>query len=98
MGAVYEGVRMASGERVAIKVLSPALAAMPTARARFLKEAKLTARLRHPHIVEILDVGEDGGRCYLVMPLLEGKDLARRLQRGGPLSATETADIMRPVG
>ena len=97
MGAVYEGVRPETRERVAIKVLSPQLAAIPAARARFLKEAKLTARVRHPHIVHVSDVGEDAGRSYFVMELLEGEDLAHRLQRTGPLSAAETADIMRPV-
>ena len=53
MGAVYEGVHREIGKRFAIKVLSPALAAAPTARARFLKEARLTAGLRHPHIVDV---------------------------------------------
>ena len=71
MGAVYEAVCTATSQRFAIKVLSPALAAMPTARARFLNEAKLTARVRHPHIVDVSDVGEDAGRSYFVMELLE---------------------------
>jgi serine/threonine protein kinase len=97
MGAVYEAVRTPSSKRVAIKVLSPALAALPSARARFLKEAKLASRVRHPHIVEVIEVGEDAGRCYLVMELLEGEDLATRLQRAGALAAAETAEIMVPV-
>src|SRR6188474_1034849 len=59
MGAVYEGVRPETRERVAIKVLSTELGAIPAARARFLREAKLTARVRHPHIVHVSDVGED---------------------------------------
>ena len=87
MGAVYEGVHRETGKRFAIKVLSPALAASPAARARFLKEAKLTAGLRHPNIVDVTDVGEDAGHSYLVMELLEGEDLAQRLRRSGPLSA-----------
>ena len=97
MGAVYEAVCTATSQRFAIKVLSPALAAMPTARARFLNEAKLTARVRHPHIVDVSDVGEDAGRSYFVMELLNGEDLARRLQRSGRLSVVETADIIVPV-
>src|ERR1044071_560683 len=74
MAAVYEGVRVAVGERVAIKVLSAQLAAMPASRARFLKEAKLTARVRHPHIVHVSDVGEEAGRSFFVMEMLEGED------------------------
>ena len=97
MGAVYEAVCTATSQRFAIKVLSPALAAMPTARARFLNEAKLTARVRHPHIVDVSDVGEDAGRSYFVMELLNGEDLSRRLLRSGRLSVVETADIIVPV-
>jgi len=97
MGAVYEGVQSATGKRFAIKVLSPALAAVPTARARFMKEATLTAGLRHAHVIEVADVGEDAGHCYFVMELLEGEDLSHRLGRSGPLSAAEAADILRPV-
>ena len=97
MGAVYEGVQAETGKRFAIKVLSPALAAAPAAHARFLKEAQLTARVRHANIVEVTDVGEDAGKSYFVMELLEGEDLSQRLRRAGPLSAAEAADMMRPV-
>ena len=97
MGAVYEGLRTGTRERFAIKVLDSALAAIPTARARFLKEAKLTGRVRHAHIVDVTDVAEDAGLCYFAMELLEGEDLASRLRRSGPLSAAETVDIMLPV-
>src|SRR5690349_8033817 len=88
MGAVYEAVRASNGKRVAIKVLAEALAANPVSRARFLGEAKLTSRVRHPNIVEVLDAGEDAGQAFLVMELLEGEDLARRL-RSGALSVAE---------
>ncbi|MES1207947.1 MAG: protein kinase [Pseudomonadota bacterium] len=96
-GAVYEGVRITDGKRVAIKVLNAELAAKPTARARFLNEAKLAARLRHPNIVEIVDAGEEGERAYLVMELLEGEDLAARLQRSGAMSIAEAIDVLVPV-
>ena len=96
-GAVYEGVRITDGKRVAIKVLNADLAAKPTARARFLNEAKLAARLRHPNMVEIVDAGEEGDRAYLVMELLEGEDLAARLQRSGAMSIAEAIDVLAPV-
>ncbi len=62
MGAVYEATHSEIGKRVAIKILSPAIAAVPGARARFLREAQLTSRVRHPHIVDVTDMGSDGGR------------------------------------
>jgi len=96
MGAVYQGVRTTDGKRVAIKVLSAALAANPVSRERFLREARLTARVRHPNIVAVIDAGEDEGQAYLVMELLEGEDLASRL-RAGPLTVADTADILVPV-
>src|SRR5262252_2081768 len=96
MGAVYEGSAQ-TGKRFAIKVLNPGLAAIPTARARFLREAKLASRVRNAHVVDVIEVREDDGHCYLVMELLEGEDLASRLRRTGTLSAAETAEIVLPV-
>lgn len=97
MGAVYEAAHVEIGKHVAIKVLGPAVAAIPGARARFLREAQLTTRVRHPNIVDVTDMGNESGQTYLVMELLRGEDLARRLVRTGPLSTREIADIMLPV-
>ena len=97
MSAIYEGARPDTGRRVALKVLSPKRAGVPGARARFLTEAKLTARVRHAHIVDVIEVGEDGERSYLAMEMLEGEDLASRLRHVTFLSAAETADILVPV-
>src|ERR1043165_982084 len=87
MGAVYEATHTEIGKKVAIKVLSPLIAAVPRARARFLREAQLTSRVRHPHIVDVADMGSDAGSTYLVMEFLHGEDLAQRLARLGPLGA-----------
>jgi len=97
MGAVYEGHHTEIGKRVAIKVLAPELAAAPGARARFLREAQLTSRIRHPNIVAVHDVGSEEGYAFIVMELLEGEDLATRLERGGQLAVQELADIMLAV-
>ena len=97
MGAVYEATHSEIGKRVAIKILSPAIAAVPGARARFLREAQLTSRVRHPHIVDVTDMGSDGGQTYLVMEFLHGEDLAQRLERLGPIPCEEMVDIMLPV-
>jgi len=97
MGAVYEATHTEIGKKVAIKVLSPLIAAVPGARARFLREAQLTSRVRHPHIVDVADMGSDAGNTYLVMEFLHGEDLAQRLERLGPVGIEELADIMLPV-
>ena len=97
MGAVYEATHTEIGKKVAIKVLSPLIAAVPGARARFLREAQLTSRVRHPHIVDVADMGSDGGNTYIVMEFLHGEDLAQRLERLGPVGIEEMADIMLPV-
>ncbi len=97
MGAVYEAVHVDIGKRVAVKVLSPAIAAVSGARARFLREAQLTSRVRHPNIVDVTDMGSDGGQTYLVMELLRGEDLCQRVRRVGPLPPEQVADIMLPV-
>jgi serine/threonine-protein kinase len=97
MGAVYEATHLEIGKRVAIKTLSPAVAAIPGARQRFLREAQLTSRLRHPHIVDLTDMGTEGRIAYLVMELLAGEDLSHRLERTGPMVPRELVDLMLPV-
>jgi serine/threonine-protein kinase len=97
MASVYEGVHAAIGKRVAIKVIDPQVATVPGARARFLREAQLTSRLRHPHIVDIADIGVTDGCLFLVMEHLEGEDLAARIARAGPLPVTDAVDIALPV-
>jgi serine/threonine protein kinase len=97
MGAVYEARHTEMGKRVAIKTLAPALTEVPGARVRFLREAQLTSRVRHPHIVDVTDVGTDGFCTFLVMELLHGEDLSQRLARTGPLAPRELVDIILPV-
>jgi serine/threonine-protein kinase len=97
MGAVYEAVHLGIGKKVAIKIMSPELAANPDARARFLREAQLTSRVRHPHAVDVTDVGSEGGQTFLVMELLEGEDLASFIQWRGRLPLEQAADIMLPI-
>src|SRR5262249_3939685 len=97
MGAVYEGVHLAIGKKVAIKVMSSELAANLDARARFLREAQLTSRVGHPHAVDVTDVGTEDGRPFLVMELLDGEDLASFIQWRGRLPLEQAADILLPV-
>jgi serine/threonine protein kinase len=97
MGAVYEGLHLAIGKKVAIKIMSPELAADPDARARFLREAQLTSRVRHPHAVDVTDIGSEAGQPFLVMEFLEGEDLASFIEWRGRLPLQQAADIMLPV-
>jgi len=98
MGAVYEGLHVEIGKRVAIKTISPALAAVPEARARFLQEAQLTSRARHPHTVDVTDICLESEPAFLVMEYLEGEDLAKHLRRlVGPMPLEEVVDIALPI-
>jgi serine/threonine-protein kinase len=74
---------------VAIKVLSDTLAADPELRRRFVREARAAARLSHPNIVTVYDVGEDDGRPYLVMECVDGGTLDGR----GPLPPDEAVAL-----
>jgi serine/threonine-protein kinase len=96
MGAVYEAVHRDLRKQVAVKVLSAALAHDEVARQRFLREGEAVSRIRHPHVVDVTDVGAEGEHLYLVMELLQGEDLASRIQRG-PLAPTEAVDLLLPV-
>ena len=81
---------------VAIKFLSPLLAADADSRARFEREMRAVARLDHPNIVTVHEAGEHEGRPYLVMQRVDGPSLAR-LARERPLSPAVIADLGRQV-
>ena len=95
MGVVYRARDERLQRRVAIKVLPPELAFSSEIRARFTREAQTAARLSHPHIVPIHDVGEGQGIVYFVMGLIEGESLAARIRRRGRVPAEETRRIIR---
>jgi len=97
MGAVYEAIHRDLKKRVALKTLHPAVAAMPGARARFLREGEAASRIRHPNVVDVTDVATEGNISYLVMEFLEGEDLASLIARAGALPIARSVDIMLPV-
>src|SRR2546430_6891585 len=73
MGAVYEGrQRSAFGRRVAIKVILGSYATDREMRRRFAREARTIAELHHPHILPLIEFGDEQGILYLVMPFIEG--------------------------
>ena len=83
MGSVYEAENTITGRRVAIKVLSAARAS-PQVRRRLLREARVAARVQHPHVIDIYDVGFDGDEMFLVMELLRGQPLDRWIAEHAP--------------
>jgi hypothetical protein len=96
MGVVYECRDDRAGRRVAVKVMSVAMAARPEARERFLREGRAAAGLDHEYVVPVFQVGEDGGLPYIVMPLLLGDSLGARLSRG-PVPVAELLVVGRQV-
>src|SRR5437763_3004500 len=85
MGAVYEGKqRTAFDRRVAIKVILGNYATDRDMRRRFVREARTVARLHHPHILQLIEYGDEQGLLYLVMPFIEGGTLTSYLRRSIP--------------
>jgi len=82
MGVVYRGRDDALDREVALKVMSMGHGADAEARTRFLREARAAARLQHPNIVTIYELGEHEGNPFMAMELLEGMDLQRAIEGG----------------
>ncbi len=91
MGEVYRARDTRLGRDVAVKVLPQHLSSNPAIRSRFEREAKAVSSLNHPHICTLHDVGREGDTDYLVMEMIEGETLARRLSRG----ALPLAEVLR---
>lgn len=81
------------GREVALKRLAENLARDPERRRRFLREARLAARLAHPNVVRVYDVGEDDGRPFIAMEYVDGETLAELVARRGALPPGEAAAL-----
>jgi serine/threonine protein kinase len=93
MGEVYLArQRTAFNREVAVKIIRSDLVHDMVARKRFLREAEVSAHLKHDHILPLVEFGEEQGRLFLVTPYIEGGTLARRLHRG-PLSLAEVHQL-----
>lgn len=97
MGVVYLARDKRLGREVAIKTLPPALAKDASLRERFLRETRTAGAMSHPNIVPIHGADEIDGHVFFVMSLVDGDSLAARITAGGPLSARDTALLMRDV-
>ena len=97
MGVVYLARDVQLDRDVAIKVLPAHLARIPSARERFIREARMAAGLSHPHIVPIHRVSETGGFVFFVMSFVEGETLGERIRARGPLPPADAARVLREV-
>lgn len=98
MGIVYRARQRSLDREVAVKVLHPAHELLGDAIERFGRETRALARLRHPHIVAIHEVGEAEGRLFFTMDLIEGQTLARFLAtRKRPVPVAHAVKLVRQV-
>jgi eukaryotic-like serine/threonine-protein kinase len=89
MGEVHEAEELASGRRVALKLISPFFTQAPDALERFRQEGRIASMISHPRCVFVHSVAEDQGRPYIVMELMPGSTLKDMVDRDGPMPPTE---------
>src|SRR4051794_31251451 len=97
MGVVYLADNVTTGQRVALKLLTPDLARSSGFRERFVREANYASSMRHPNVIEVFDAGEQDGVLYIAMQYVEGEDLKAVLVREGKLDARRTVGILGQV-
>ncbi len=96
MASVFLAVQKSLDREVALKVMSPVLAANAEFASRFLIEGKITAKLQHPNLVTVYDIGSHNGIYYLAAEYIPGGTLKERLAEGG-LSVAEMLDITSDI-
>ncbi|HEY7482231.1 MAG TPA: serine/threonine-protein kinase [Gemmatimonadales bacterium] len=94
-GRVYRVRDLQLEREVALKVLHPSLTRDPTVVERFRREAQLAAKLDHPNIVNIYDIGGRSGLIWYAMELIDGPNLAQLVEREGPLPLDRLLRLMR---
>ncbi len=97
MGVVYRARHLALDRECALKLISPALSNDPRFRERFQRESRLAASLEHPNVVQVDHAGDADGILYLAMRLVDGSDLRRMVEAGGPLDLGRAARVLGGV-
>jgi serine/threonine protein kinase len=97
MGEVYKGHDPVLNRYVAIKIIAETLGTDQDLIERFKREARNAAQLNHPNIITIFDFVEEEGHLYMVMELLEGKDLKELIKSGSPLTMDQILTIMEQI-
>jgi hypothetical protein len=97
MARVYRAEHQGLQRQVALKILSDGVGPGTEGRARFVREARIAAAIKHPNVVNIFDIGVENRVPFLVMELLDGQDLEALLQSQGALSESSIIDIIIPV-
>lgn len=97
MAEVYAAYDQVLRRRVAVKIIHVDQLRDPVSRERFVQEARVAAGLQHPNTVAVFDVGEDAGRPFIVMELLEGQSLADRIRTDGRLPVDEVVPVVAGV-
>jgi serine/threonine-protein kinase len=93
MAAVYLAQDQELARPVALKLLAEHLSADPSFHGRFLREAQLAARLSHPNVVHVYDVGDEGGRPYIVMEYVDGQTVAAELEERRRFAPAEAVGV-----
>jgi len=97
-GRVYRGLQHTMNRTVAVRVLSPVLAAVPGATERFLEETRADASLTHPHLVTVYEAGQSGGTYFCAMEYMDGPPLPQFLRKGDGVNEHHLLQTIAGVG
>jgi serine/threonine protein kinase len=97
MATVFSAENTVTHKRVALKWLHPEMSSAPDVSARLLREAQATSRLRHPNVVDVYDLVQDGSQMFMVMELLEGETLRAYLKRAPRPTVSEFIALLLPA-
>lgn len=98
MATVFEAFDQTLERAVAVKVMRREVIGEPDQLERFRREARAAAKLSHPHIVTVIDAGEENNRPYIVFEFVEGETLKQRIKSSGPLPVTEAVAYAIEIG
>ena len=97
MGEVYKAYDPVLGRDVAVKTMSATIGSDNELRQRFEREARSAARLNHPNIITVYDFGEEQGRAFITMELLEGEDLSELISRRASMNLETKVSLMEQM-